>query len=262
MFGKLTAFIGKLNNFFSKIGKSHLIKNTGKVWVFFLGLIFPKECCGCGREGVWLCQSCFSAIKLRQTQFCLGCKRETNFGKFCPQCAPSYALDGVLIASHHEQKIIDNLIKNFKYSFVKDLSKDLGKILSLFLNDLINKKQKIFNIKNSLIMPVPLSAYRKRWRGFNQSEMLAQIVADNFNLELSVNELIRIKHITPQVKLSREQRKNNIKGCFNWSAGNIANRQIILIDDVATTGVTLNECAKILKSNGAGKVWGMALANG
>lgn len=239
-----------------------IIKNASRCWLFFLDLIFPEECLGCGCEGAWLCQSCFSLIKLRSEQSCLDCKKKTDFGKFCPQCGPNYSLDGALIAGYYDQKIVDKLIKSFKYSFVKSLYQDLGKILILFLNDLINKKQQTFNIEKSLIIPVPLSAYRKRWRGFNQSEILARLVADNFNLELSVNELIRIKHTKPQVKLNRTRRKNNVKGCFDWSVGDLAGRQVILIDDVVTTGATLNECAKILKLHGAGKVWGLALANG
>ncbi|MFH1187602.1 MAG: ComF family protein [bacterium] len=239
-----------------------LIKNASKSWSFFLDLIFPNECFGCGCEGVLLCQKCFSFIKLRPEQSCLDCKQKTDFGKFCPRCAPNYDLDGVLIASYYDQKIVDKLIKSFKYYFVKDSHKDLGKILILFLNDLLNKEWQAFNIKKSLIMPVPLSAYRKRWRGFNQSEILARLVADNFNLKLSVNELIRIKHTKPQVKLDKTRRKNNIKDCFDLDACNLAGRQIILIDDVVTTGATLNECAKILKQHGSGKVWGLALANG
>ena len=249
--------------FFNYKNKFIKIKqNAGKVWLFFLDLIFPKECSGCGREGVWLCQKCFSSVKLRQTQFCLECKQETNFGKFCPRCALNYNLDGTLIACHYEQKIVEKMIETFKYSFVKDLYKDLGKLLSLFLNDLLNKKWQTFNVKKSLIMPVPLSTFRKRWRGFNQAEFLARLIAKNFNLDLSVNELIRIKHIKPQVKLNKAQRENNIKNCFNWNACDLAGRQIILIDDVATTGATLNECAKVLKLHGAGKVWGLVLANG
>lgn len=239
-----------------------IIKNARKVWAFFLDLIFPKECLGCGCEKTLLCQKCFSSIKLRQTQSCLACKRETNFGKFCTHCASSYNLDGVFIASHYEQKIINKLIKNFKYYFVRELYQDLGKIFILFLNDLFDKKEQKINFQKSLIMPVPLSAYRKRWRGFNQSEILAHLVAENFNLELSVNELIRIKHTRPQVKLNKIQRENNIKNCFNWSAGDLAGRQIILVDDVVTTGATLNECAKVLKNHGACKVWGLVLANG
>lgn len=246
----------------NKLTISKLIKNASKVWVFFLDLIFPKECLGCGCEKTLLCQKCFSSIKLRPTQSCLACKKETNFGKFCTHCVSNYDLNGVFIASHYEQKIINKLIKSFKYYFVKELYQDLGKIFILFLNELFDKKEQKINFQKSLIMPVPLSAYRKRWRGFNQSEILARLVAENFNLELSVNELIRIKHTRPQVKLNKIQRENNIKNCFSWNAGDLAGRQIILIDDVVTTGATLNECAKVLKDYGAGKVWGLVLANG
>ncbi|MDO9399407.1 MAG: ComF family protein [bacterium] len=241
---------------------SKLIKNANEIWVFFLDLIFPKECLGCGREGTWLCQKCFSNIKLRSEHSCLACKQKTSFAQFCPSCVLNYDLDGVLIAGYYEQKIISKLIKSFKYYFIRELYQDLGKILILFLNDFLNKKGQKFNFQECLIMPVPLSAYRRRWRGFNQAEILARLVADHFNLELSVNELIRNKHTKPQVKLNKMQRENNIKGCFSWCANNLEGRQIILVDDVVTTGATLNECAKILKHHGASKVWGLVVANG
>ncbi|MBU0636626.1 hypothetical protein KKH16_00220 [Patescibacteria group bacterium] len=250
-----------------------LLKNAFKIWAFFLDLIFPIECVNCNCEEKWLCQTCFNTIKLRHFQVCLACKQKTIFGKFCSHCAPNYKLDGVLIASYYNQEIVDKLIKNFKYYFVKDLSQDLAKILILFLNDLLDKNKKIHsqagltnslltNFSNNLIIPVPLSAYRQRWRDFNQAELIARLIAQNFNLELSINQLIRKKHTKPQVKLNKIKRKINVKGCFDWQADDLAGRQIILIDDVVTTGATLNECAKVLKYHGASKVWALALANG
>ncbi|MFH1232283.1 MAG: ComF family protein [Patescibacteria group bacterium] len=245
-----------------KLTISKLVKNAKKVWAFFLDLIFPKECLGCSREGMWLCQKCFSNIKLRSEHFCLACKQKTSFAQFCSSCALNYDLDGVLIASHYEQKIISKLIKSFKYYFIRELQQELGKILILFLNELFDKKEQKINFQECLIIPVPLSVYRKRWRGFNQAEILACLVAKNFNLELSIDKLIRTKHTKPQVKLNKKQRENNIKGCFDWCSNNLEGRQIILVDDVVTTGATLNECAKVLKLHGASKVWGLVVANG
>jgi predicted amidophosphoribosyltransferase len=76
------------------------------------------------------------------------------------------------------------------------------------------------------------------------------------------SQLVRIKNTKPQVKLTAAERKTNVKDCFEWLGGNLNNKNIILIDDVTTTGSTLNECAKALKNAGAGEVWGLAVANG
>ncbi|MDD5031740.1 MAG: ComF family protein [Patescibacteria group bacterium] len=249
-----------------------------------LDLIFPIECLGCGTEGVWLCKNCFRQLPLQNEQYCLNCKKPNEFGQFCQDCASAYALDGVWIAGNYENKIIASLIKNLKYHFAKDLAEILGQFLILFLRNLINKgrisktdlgtgldeekikkirqtPEIIFALKNCLLVPVPLHPRRERWRGFNQVSAIAKTVTAHFNLELST-DLIRVKHRTPQAKLSEKERKKNIKDCFAWTKADLANRRVIIVDDVTTTGSTLNECAKILKQAGASEVWGLVVAKG
>ncbi|MFA4833950.1 MAG: ComF family protein [Patescibacteria group bacterium] len=251
---------------------------------FILDLIFPIECLGCGQEGVWLCKKCFRQLPLQSEQYCLNCKKPNEFGQFCQNCAPAYALDGVWIAGNYENKIIASLIKNLKYHFAKDLAEILGEFLILFLRNLINKglisqtdlggqisqekiekikntPEIIFDFKNCLLIPVPLHPKRERWRGFNQTKAIASTVAIHFNLELSTG-LIRLKHRPPQAKLSEEKRRQNIRECFAWQENNLINRHVILVDDVVTTGSTLEECAKILKQAGASEVWGLVAAKG
>lgn len=264
--------------------KKHFLNHVLSSRDFILDLIFPIECLSCGAEGIWLCKTCFRQLPADNGQYCLNCKRPDKFGRFCPACAPAYALDGVWIAGNYENKIIASLIKNLKYHFAKDLAKILGEFLSLFLRNLINKgrisqtdlgagigrekiekikqtPQIIFDFKNCPLIPVPLHKKRERWRGFNQVLAIAKTIARHFNLELSA-DLIRIKHRKPQAKLGEEKRRENIHGCFAWVGANLRNRRVILIDDVVTTGSTLNECAKILKQAGAAEVWGLVVAKG
>ena len=264
---------------------TQLINHARKLRDLFLDFIFPIECLKCGREGFWLCKKCFRELNFSKSQHCLLCGKENKFGEFCHGCKNNYNLDGVWIAGDYEDEVIANLIKKFKYSLIKDIGGYLGEFLILFLRDLINRnriglidldggldyrkfKQTIecsdilFNFSQNMIMPIPLHSRKKLWRGFNQAEILARIVADFFNSELFINKLIKIKKSKPQAKLNKLQRKINIKGCFAWRGNSLAGRNIILVDDVATTGSTLNECAKVLKENGAGKVWGLVVANG
>lgn len=268
--------------------KNTLVKikqGASDIWRFFLDLIFPIECLGCGLEGDWLCPACFKKLNLKAKQYCLHCKQENNFGEFCPNCRISYGLAGVWIASLYEDKLINQAIKNFKYHFVSSLGNDLGKLLILFINNLINQSRvlragledgvsrhdfnraknaplAILNFKANLVMPVPLSRKRLRWRGFNQAEILADIFSKKYGLEINTRDLVRIKHKTAQAKLDEIHRLENIKECFSWQDGDLNKKNIILIDDVVTTGATLNECAKILKANGAGEVWGLVVAKG
>ena len=118
------------------------------------------------------------------------------------------------------------------------------------------------NFNGNLVVPVPLSRKRRRWRGFNQAELLARAVAQNYGLTLDSNNLIRIKHKKPQAKLNEIHRLANVKECFAWRGGDLNKKNIILVDDVVTTGATLNECAKVLKAAGAGQVWGLVVAKG
>jgi len=264
--------------------KKRLLNHVLSSRDFILDLIFPIECLGCGTEGVWLCKTCFRQLPLQSEQYCLNCKKPNEFGQFCPTCAPAYALAGVWIAGNYENRIIASLIKNLKYHFAKDLAEILGQFLILFLRNLINKgrigeadlgagigqekiekirqtPQIIFDFKNCLLIPVPLHRKRERWRGFNQTRSIAEVVSGHFNLAISYN-LIRVKHRTPQAKLGAEKRRENIRGCFSWQGKNLKNAKIILLDDVSTTGSTLEECAKILKQAGAKEVWGLVIARG
>jgi competence protein ComFC len=262
-----------------------LRKITKNIWLFFLDLIFPIECLGCESEGSWLCAECFMKIKLKSGQYCLNCKKENNFGEFCPPCQILYSLKGVWIATLYDEKIISQAIKSLKYHFVSSLANDLGKLLILFTDSLLRQSKilkpslvggldrrllgqakslpaVILDFKNCLIIPVPLSAKRRRWRGFNQAEIIAKVFANNYGLEMDDKNLIRVKHKKPQAKLNEIRRLENIKDCFDWRGGDLNKKNIILIDDVVTTGATLNECAKVLKAHGAGEVWALVIAKG
>lgn len=261
-----------------------IAKNFLKLKKNILDLFFPIECLKCGKEGSWLCKNCFRNLEINYNQYCMHCKEANEFGQFCKKCSTEYALNGIWIAGDYENKIIASLIKNLKYKFTKDASEILGNFLSLFLHNLINKNkikqidlsskislEKIkaikkspkilFNLNNTIIIPVPLHKKREKWRGFNQSREIAKVLSENFNLKIHEN-LIRVKHKKPQAKLGESQRKKNILDCFRWEGNQLQNYDIILIDDVVTTGSTLNECAKTLRKAGAGEIWGLVIAKG
>ncbi len=247
--------------------QKNLIKNHVLKWRGFLfDIIFPIECLGCGKEKVWICDDCFKKLNHNYTQYCLNCKTSNKFGEFCDVCEEFFDINGIMIAGDYQNKLLAGIIKAMKYRFIKDLSQNLGKFLSQFLflqiaKETSNKPAFLSDIKNVLIIPVPLHKKRQNWRGFNQSEELAKIIAKKFDLTISL-DLKRIKYKKPQTKLKKQKRKENVKNCFAWAGQNLQNKNIILIDDVTTTGSTLNECAKILKQNNAGDVWGLVLANG
>ena len=110
-------------------------------------------------------------------------------------------------------------------------------------------------------MPVPLHRMRLRRRGFNQALLLARGISRRFSVPLSYDNLLRTRHTRPQVELSGKERVENVRGAFAVSRpGEVLDRKVLLIDDVFTTGATMNECARVLKEAGAASVTVLTLA--
>ncbi len=260
------------------------MKNVKNLLKFFIDLVFPIECIGCGAEGEWLCRRCLRALKLKERQYCLGCKSENRYGEFCPRCAKGFSLNGVWIAGDYDSQLLSQAIKLYKYRFIRDLGPVLGEYLSRFLLNLVKsarltsldlntgpdwrkisdltRSPAIFSrLKDAALIPVPLHKRRWRWRGYNQSEPLAAAIAYRLGIGIEPG-LVRIKHKPPQARLSEARRKSNIKDCFRWQGDPLSGRSLILVDDVTTTGSTLNECARVLKAGGAREVWGLVVAKG
>jgi len=203
-----------------------------------LDLFFPVQCLGCNREKQFLCDSCLDKIPPHKKQ----------------------SVKNLIIAGDYSYPLLKKAIHQFKYNFVKGLS--------LPLSQLMIKKIKKYNFdyKNSVLLPVPLHPRRLRWRGFNQAELLAQEIGKNLNIAVANNILIRTKHNLPQVKISDAyQRKQNIQNAFILNPRfpvDLKNKIIILVDDVCTTGATLNQCAEVLKPLKPKAIWALVLAKG
>jgi competence protein ComFC len=218
-----------------------------KVWKSFLDVIWPLRCINCGRSGSYLCPDCFSLIEINVCQYQL--RRETGL------------LDGLYSAAPYKNRIVQKAISLCKYSCVKELSLTLS-LLIISHFQIINKQARDFS--GFILCPVPLHKARHKKRGFNQSEEMAKYLSLYLNVPIN-NFLIRIKNTPPQTTLGREDREINVSGAFNVSPvfkEKIRGAKILLIDDVFTTGATLEECAKVLKEKGAREVWGAVAAQG
>lgn len=230
---------------------------------FVLDVLFPVSCLSCGRETGWFCESCLRNVKLVEILACPSCEKEiTPHGALCPPCrrAKEICLDALVTAASYENIFVKQLIHNFKYRFVSESAKPLA--------ELMTKATVSHDLPlPHFLVPVPLHARRLRWRGFNQSELLAREISRNLAPPLSVpilNVLERRKNNKPQMEIKNyHERLKNMKNIFILRAGGaraVRNKNILLIDDVATTGATLEECAKVLKENGAKKVTAAVVA--
>jgi len=143
-------------------------------------------------------------------------------------------------------------ISLFKYQGIKRLARPLSEFIL---------KMHIPNV--DIIIPVPLHIKRLRERGFNQSALIARYIAKKIGVRLDLDSLIRVRLTKPQVGLSASDRIKNIKGAFKVKREKfIANRNILLVDDVITTGSTMKECAMELRRAGASRVYCISLARG
>lgn len=231
-----------------------------------LDWIFPSFCLACRKEAAWACAECLLTITPRTYQSCPACNQPSPWGFVCPTCSPKetdFYLDGLFSPyNYHEQALLALLIHNFKYSFIRELSIPLSALLAKAITPFIHHLKAQNASKNIVFCPVPLHLKRLRWRGFNQSELLANQLAQYFELPL-LHLLQRQTFSVPQQSIKRDQRIMNLRGAFSYSPLETLQKNIstvLLVDDVATTLSTLQACAEILKKAGVSKVYGIVLA--
>jgi ComF family protein len=217
----------------------------------FWNMIFPKKCINCRKEGSYLCEDCFSLIEINPFQYCLCEKLEKR--EKCDNCK-NRSLDKILSAAPFN-KILKEAIHKLKYGYIKDMAQPLSLLVLTHLHLIEEQIDSSF-----IIIPVPLSAKKKRRRGFNQSEEIGKIISEATGLCLCFDGLMKIKENKPQMELNKKERTENIKNCFRAEKEKVGGRNIILLDDVYTTGSTMEECAKVLKQSGAKKVYGLTIA--
>lgn len=148
-------------------------------------------------------------------------------------------------------------IHHFKYRKKAYLARPLGELL-------IDRMREDKDLGEAdFLIPVPLDGRRLREREFNQAHLLAQGVSRYFNIPISSRNLRRVRRVPPQTQLSRKEREKNVKGLFQVRKGEkYKGRKILLIDDVFTTGATVNECARVLKQAEAEEVQVLTVARG
>ncbi len=243
--------------------KSHFHKNLHtiniilkKIQTTLLDAFFPIRCLGCNTFDDWICEECHTTLPILTQQHCPVCKKHTtNNGVVCPECfnITKDNINGVFVASYYNDKLLKKSIHYYKYRFVRDLSEPLSLLLAQALNNSTLPTPDI-------IIPVPLHKRRLRWRGFNQATELAKSL--DLQIPLITDILLRVRYTMPQVKMKNKiKRQENLTDAFVITNNtSIKNKNILLIDDVITTGATLTECAHTLKLNGAKTVFCLVLA--
>lgn len=231
--------------------------------MFLKDLFFPKFCLGCGYVGAYLCSSCQNKLKPISQDVCLYCKKTSLFGLTHLSCRKNFNVDG-LISLYYYNPILKIIIKNIKYRLATEVWQEFYKIIR---PDEIEKLG--FYKKLSLdfvIQPIPLTKNKYNERGFNQAFLMTKFFQEFINFPI-VDLLVRKKEISAQAQTGdKRKRYSNIRGVFaiNNDRRSVIHHtlEIILIDDVVTSGSTIKEAARILKKAGVRKVYVLALAKG
>ncbi|MEK7448180.1 MAG: ComF family protein [Planctomycetota bacterium] len=244
-------------NLFEKL--TYLIKTSS---AYLLDLVYPRFCLACqvnlqGTDNAYyVCLNCANKIeKISQTDACLKCGESlgpyVGTRRRCRNCETIHLKFDRAIGAARYDGVLRELIHRYKYNGEKLLVDFLAELLK---NKLADENGLLKEI--NLIIPVPLHPARLRERGFNQSELLARYLSRSLNIPVSQNHLVRVKKLPPQATLSRPERLRNLRDAFNVKNINpFKNKNILLIDDVLTTGATASSIADTLKKAGAGKVY-------
>lgn len=220
---------------------------------FLLDFIFPKICFICDARKGFICSQCLKTLPW-PTLKCFKCNRKNPFGVYCRDCKKDYLPDRIVSRFIYEGKLKD-AIHQYKFEDAYLLSEDF----SLALLPIIKG---IDGYNKYVLTYIPLDKRRQRYRGYNQSKILAERLADRLKMT-SVDLLERKEQEETQVfAKTKSARRKNVKGVFTVRSGAKIPKKIILIDDVVTTGATVEEATKVLKKAGAREVIVVALAMG
>lgn len=206
-----------------------------------LDFLFPPACVVCGKINKdWLCENCKKRIK-RLEKFCIIDEKDKKFER--------------LLYIFKYESLIRKLMLQYKFS---------GKayIYNFFANVIIGNEENTELLKKyDMIIPIPMHIKKQKKRGYNQTELIGEKISEKLNIPCYSNLFKKIVNTKTQSKLNGKARQKNIKNAFFLENELIVeNKNIILFDDIFTTGATVNECSRILKNAGAKEILVMVLA--
>ena len=217
-----------------------------------LDLIYPPKCAICGTSGVFLCERCIATLPPTDGRRCDRCWLPLR-GPDCHACAEHPGLLAHLRSAYRYEGGVRHAVHAFKFGGQSSLAPDLGRLLA--------EAYEQHRLEADVIVPVPLTGSRRRIRGYNQALLVATELSKHTGVPV-LEALRRKGHSATQAgSTSAEERRRNVEGVFTPAKGQSVNgARVLLIDDVATTGATLNACAAVLLDGGAASVSGLTLA--
>lgn len=231
-----------------------------------LDIIYPPRCHICmdisynnSAENPHICDNCSRSFKKISHPYCSICGipfiSKADEDHLCGKCLLKRPYYDEMRAPYLYEGPIMYAVQRLKYSGRSYIVNSLGHLLGEFAGAWLG------NTENMILLPVPLHVKRMRQRGFNQSILLAREANKVLRASPDYETLKRIRNTNTQTGLKLKERRRNVKGAFEvLNDSKIKGKDIILLDDVATTGSTINECARVLKKAGCRNVYGLVLA--
>ncbi len=229
-----------------------------EIFNFLKDLIAPKKCYSCKKEWHFLCEKCLEKIWFFSS-ICPVCKKKSLHFEVCQNCKEKVFYDKIIILTHYQNKVISKLIKDAKFYQKKDILEDFWVYLwEKLLENICENKS------NIVLVSPPMFFLKKLFRWYNQSQILAKNIAENFWIKYNFQIFKKTKKTKAQSHLSREERLENLKNVFILNENkleNYKNKTFIIVDDVVSTWSTINEISKLLKNNWIKKVYGLCIAS-
>ncbi len=224
------------------------------LWHRALDLLFPPQCVVCGRLERWLCPACLQQIPLLDAPLCPLCGRLWDRPGVCKACEEHpLRVSRIRAAVLFAPGAVQDALHALKYRGATELAAPLALLME--------QAWQRYAFESDMLIPVPLHPRRERRRGYNQAAWLALALGARLQLPVAPRGLLRVRHTVSQTRLSREERRQNVAEAFSLAPGlNVSGLRITLIDDVATTGATLDACAGVLLDHGARDITALTVA--
>ena len=218
----------------------------------FVDFIYPPQCIQCRKIGYRICPTCWQQRIYFSEEICDICGSPLRKNSRCEKCVTTSQSPDKIRSLGPYRGILRNYILAMKFK------RDLG-LPELILPDLVALMERS-NFSFDYLIPVPLSKKRLKQRGYNQVAVWGVPLGKMIGSPLNTTILTQNKETTSQVSLSADERWKNIHGAFSVNTDQIRGKNIVILDDVITTGATLNECARVLRKAGARKIFALTIA--
>lgn len=215
--------------------------------------LFPPGCIGCGTSGAEICGACLESVERPVGKTCDRCGKMLTGTGVCPLCS---GLETIWFERVRSAFVYEGLIRKAIHAF--KFERKLG--LSFLFADAIFSVYLEMKTRVDIVLPAPISRARRAERGYNQSAWVARTFSLKTGIPYSVTALQKARDTAHQALLTEAARRTNLSGVFEAEPGDIQGKSVLVVDDVLTTGTTMNECSRALREAGAASVFGITIA--